>query len=151
MPRMSKAQAAARGAISALREFHATLSMKRDDLSQQITAIEQAIAGISGQPVSSGAAAPPAGARGGRRGRRGRRGGGGGGGGGKRPPEGTLKAYIERVLRKAEKPMQVKAITAGVRAAGYPTKNKTLEKSVGIAVTQIPGIKKVKRGTFTLK
>lgn len=138
MPRLSKAQAAARGAIAALREFHATLMQKRDDLSQQISAIEQAIAGIGGQP-----AVPSAGRGGGRRGRR--------GGGGKRPPEGTLKAYIERVLRKSGQPMQVKAITAAVRAAGYPTTNKTLEKSVGIAVTQIPGVKKVKRGTFALK
>jgi hypothetical protein len=47
--------------------------------------------------------------------------------------------------------MAVKDITEGVRRGGYETRNKTLAKSVGIALTQMPEVDKVGRGLFRLK
>ncbi len=64
---------------------------------------------------------------------------------------GSLKQYIDAVMRKAGKPMRVKDITQGVCNAGYKTSNKTLHKSVGIALTQMPNVKRVSRGVFALK
>ncbi len=44
--------------------------------------------------------------------------------------------------------MTVKDVTTAVRKAGYKSKNKTLDKSVGVALSEMPGVKKVGRGTF---
>jgi len=44
--------------------------------------------------------------------------------------------------------MAVKDITKGVVRSGYKTKNKTLAKSVGIALTEMPTVEKVGRGQF---
>jgi hypothetical protein len=64
--------------------------------------------------------------------------------------QGSLKDFIGRVL-SGHGVMSVKEITAGVRKAGYKTRNKTLSKSVGIALAQMPGVEKVDRGQFRLK
>ncbi|MEW6249863.1 MAG: hypothetical protein AB1716_04395, partial [Planctomycetota bacterium] len=73
------------------------------------------------------------------------------GGPGRRGRAGSLKTFIERALRSAGKPMRVVEITAAVQRAGYPTRNKTLAKSVGNALTDMPGVEKVDRGVFRAK
>jgi len=75
----------------------------------------------------------------------------GGPGGGRRARSGSLKEFISRVLSKNGGAMAVKDVTAGVMAEGYQTRNQTLSKSVGIALTQMPGVAKVGRGLFKLK
>ncbi len=65
--------------------------------------------------------------------------------------EGSLRSYIEQVLKASGKPMRVTEITAAVRKAGYPTKNKTLEKSVGITLAGMRTAKRVERGVFVAK
>lgn len=62
--------------------------------------------------------------------------------------EGSLKSYIDRVLRASARPMRVVQITGAVLKAGYTTKNKTLAKSVGLALRDMAGVKKVGRGAF---
>lgn len=47
--------------------------------------------------------------------------------------------------------MAVKDVTAAVVRAGYQTRNRTLGKSVGIALAQMPNVTKLGRGTFKLK
>jgi uncharacterized C2H2 Zn-finger protein len=64
---------------------------------------------------------------------------------------GSLKYYVDRVLRSSGSAMAVKDVTTAVRKAGYKSKNKTLAKSVGIAMTQMPNVAKVSRGVFRLK
>ncbi len=64
---------------------------------------------------------------------------------------GSLKYYVERVLRAGGSPMAVKDVTVGVRKAGFKSKNKTLAKSVGIAMSQMRNVAKVSRGVFRLK
>ena len=44
--------------------------------------------------------------------------------------------------------MRVAEITDAVVKAGYKTKNRTLAKSVGIALAHTPGVKRVERGVF---
>lgn len=67
------------------------------------------------------------------------------------PRAGSLKEYIENVLSAAGGEMAVKDIAEGVVANGYKSKNKTLAKSVGIALTQMANVQKVGRGTFKLR
>jgi hypothetical protein len=69
--------------------------------------------------------------------------------GGKRP--GSLKDFIVRVLRGRVRPMSVMDITAAVRKAGYATKNRTLDKSVGNALADLPEIARVARGQYRLR
>jgi len=62
--------------------------------------------------------------------------------------EESLKSYIERVLRATRRPMRRAEVTAAVLRAGYKSRNKTLAKSVGVALRTIPGVKKIGRGVF---
>jgi hypothetical protein len=64
---------------------------------------------------------------------------------------GSLKSFIIRVLRGRVRPMRVKDITAAVRKAGYATKNKTLDKSVGNALAAMPEITRAARGQYRLR
>ncbi len=140
----------ARGAVGGdvLGSLHAAreeLLAQRASLDQQLSALDQALnlmgggarRGRPGRPAahSPAQAAPTGAARGGRRG----------------PRANSLKVFITRVLSGSQSPMAVKEITAGVRRAGYETRNKTLAKSVGIALTQMPDVQKVGRGVFKLK
>ena len=115
-------------ALSSLKGYVAELMTQRSQLDAQIQAVEQALR-VMGAPAPHAVAAPAP--RGPRKGGRGRG-----------PRAGSLKEFGV---------MSVAAITDGVRAAGYKTKNKTLAKSVGIALTQLPGARKVSRGKFRLK
>ena len=133
-PRRSAAAASsgASAAVHALQSHCASLVASRAQLDAEIQAVEEALRVMGGART---AAAPRGGAgRGGRRG----------------PRAGSLKEYIARVL-KGRGVMAVKDITEAVRAAGYPTRNQTLAKSVGITLTKMPQIRRVKRGHFSLK
>ena len=139
VPRRAVRTAARRPAIggasitSQLRRFQRQLADKREALNSQIDAIEKALAAMG-----DGAAKAKPGP-----GRRRRTGGG--------PPAGSLKDYIGRVLRGRRTPMAVKDIMAGVRKAGYKTKNKTLANSIGKALVEMPGVVKVGRGQYRSK
>lgn len=63
----------------------------------------------------------------------------------------SLKDYITRVLGASGKVMRVKEITQGVLKAGYKTKNKSLSTSVGLALADMPNVKKVGHGKYRLK
>lgn len=60
---------------------------------------------------------------------------------------GSLKEQVFNVLI-GNGPMRVKDITAAVLKAGYTGKNRTLPSSIGIALTQLPGVQKVSRGVY---
>jgi len=109
----------------------AELLGQRAHLDAQIAAVDQALHALGTTPAPLSA------------GRRGRVAGGG-------PREGSLKDFIARVL-KSGGVMAVKDITDGVMQAGYQTKNRTLAKSVGIALTEMSNVEKVARGQFRLK
>ena len=63
---------------------------------------------------------------------------------------GSLKSYIDRVLRESSKPMSLKDIGKRVKKSGYKSKAKDLTNAVSNA---LPGLKKVKRvgyGTYQI-
>ncbi len=64
---------------------------------------------------------------------------------------GTIKAYIQSVLQAHDDAMSVRDITAAVRSAGYPSKNPTLDKNVGMALAGMPDAVRVHRGVFRLR
>jgi hypothetical protein len=131
------------GAIHSLQGYHADLVRQRDTLDGQIHAVENALV-VIGVPRAYGRpAGAPVGRRRGRRPGRPRA-------GGRAPRPGSLKAYILDVMTGSGV-MAVKEITAGVLSAGYRTKNRTLAKSVGIALTEMKNVAKVGRGRFRLK
>lgn len=130
---MGNRSAGVSGALLGLQAYWSELSAQRAEIEAQIQAVARAI------EVMGGHAAPARGA--GRRPGRPP-------GGGVRP--GSLKAFIADVLRGSGI-MAVKDITDGVRRAGYKTRNKTLAKSVGIALTEMRGVAKVGRGRFRMK
>ena len=47
--------------------------------------------------------------------------------------------------------MGVKDVTAAIRKAGYKSKNKTLDNSVGVALADMPNVLKVGRGQYRLR
>ncbi len=117
------------------------LTAERERLQQRIEAIDTLLAAYDGQAPKRTTRVVAAG-----RGRAARR-----GGGGRRMEGGTLKDYIRRVLSKQ---MSVADVTAAVERAGYESSNKTLDKSVGIALTDLAKKKearKVSRGVYAPK
>ncbi len=67
------------------------------------------------------------------------------------PLAGSLKDYIGRVLRGRTRGVSVKDITVAVRKAGYKSKNKTLDTSVGNALADMKNVVRVTRGVYRLK
>lgn len=123
------------GVVLNLSAYRNRLVAERDDIDKKIAALETAMSVM-------GTAAPgrrPAARRTGRRvaGAVGRR--------------GSLKTYVAKVLPSGGGTMAVKDVTSRVLRAGYKTRNKTLAKSVGIALKQMPNVRKVGRGRFRLK
>lgn len=116
-----------------LSQYRAQLMAQRAGLDEKLASIDRILGG--GAPRTPAAA--PAAAKRGRGGRRGRRG----------PRAGSLKEYILNVLDQAGKPMRVTDIASAVVDAGYKSKNKTLAKSVGIALAQLK-VKKYGRGLY---
>jgi hypothetical protein len=131
------------GVLENLTHARQELIAQRDALDEQLLALDTALAAMGRKPVAARPARAAAIAVAvGRRPR-------GAPAGGRRP--GSLKEFSARVLSSTGGAMAVKDITDGVRRAGYETRNKTLAKSVGIALTQMPEVQKVGRGLFQLK
>ncbi|MGD8450479.1 MAG: hypothetical protein PVJ57_01555 [Phycisphaerae bacterium] len=130
-----------RGPATSLGNVMSNLVQARDQLVAERGALESKIAVLDRALAAMGAASASV--------RRGRRGTAAAGGGGRR--SGSLKDHIARVLTTKKSPMAVKDITAAVRKSGYATTNKTLAKSVGIALAQMPDVNKVGRGMFCMK
>jgi uncharacterized C2H2 Zn-finger protein len=118
--------------IGGMRAYRETLAAQRSELDTQIAAVEQALSalGATGRAPARRAT------------RRGRVAG---------MRKGSLKDYVGRVLQARGGAMAVKDVTTAVRRAGFKTKNKTLAKSIGIALSQMPKVKKVSRGVFRLR
>jgi len=121
-------------AVRGLRAYHKKLIAQRQLINAQISAVARALVAMCGSRAGIGTLRRP--------GRIGR------------PPRkpyrrGSLKYYILQVLRDGGT-MAVKDITAGVLKLGYKTKNKTLNKSVGIALANMANVRKVARGRFRL-
>jgi hypothetical protein len=130
-----RARSSAGAALTGLRAYERDLLEQRSRIDQQLQAVQQAIAAMGAQPgAASAGPSRPAGRR--------------AAGGGPRP--GSLKDHILQVLG-AGQVMSVKDITDGVLSAGYSTRNKTLAKSVGIALAEMPQVRKVARGKFRTK
>jgi hypothetical protein len=140
-PQLAPAPApAANNVVANLLSARNALLAQRDAIEKQLDLINQALAAAStvlprrrGRPLKLAPAAAPAAPAAGRH----------------RP--GSLKDFIVRVLSAASGPMSVKDIAAGVLEAGYKSKNRTLAKSVGIALAQMPEVARVRRGVFRLK
>lgn len=152
MPRVARRKKAKRGkrkvsrrggasglksVISGLTGHRRELAAQRDALDAEISAIDSALSAIGGTPAASKRVGRPK-FSGAGRGRRG-------------PRKGSLKEYIGKVLKRHGRVMAVKDITSGVLKAGYKSKNKTLAKSVGIALTEMHNVAKVGRGRFRMK
>lgn len=118
-------------AVRSLETYYQDLLAQRNALDSQLGAVEGALREMNAT-VAKATLGRPAGRR---------------SAGGGRFRSGSLKEYIHGVLSSGGT-MSVKDITDGVLRAGYPTKNKTLAKSVGIALTEMPGVTKVGRGQF---
>ncbi len=114
----------------------------RNDLLDQRTQIISQIDAIDKALTLMGAPTRTAGRKPGRKPVRGRRGG--------TTRAGSLKSYIDKVLRGRTGAMAVKDVSASVLRAGFKSKNKTLAKSVGIALGQMPNVHKVSRGLFRM-
>lgn len=124
--------------LSELNELHARLQRQRSSLDDQIAAVGNAIRALSGsRPASRSPAAMPASARpagqpsGYRR--------------------GSIKEHILRFLASAGGPMGVQEVTRGVLRSGYKSRNKTLAKSVGIALGGMKEVRRVGRGRYQLR
>jgi hypothetical protein len=131
------------GALRSLHEYHGELVAQRGQLEAQIHAVENALSVMGGTPrayAGRGRVGRPPGRRPGRPPSMGRA-----------PRPGSLKAYILDVLSHGGGTMAVKDITSGVLSSGYKTKNRTLAKSVGIALTEMKNVTKVGRGKFRLR
>ena len=124
------------GMIASMQSYRRELAARRDMLDRQLGALDNALLSM-GAVAPAGAAVRAAVAGNGRRRGRG-------------PRAGSLKEYILKVLSGAGDTMAVKDITAAVVSTGYRSKNKTLAKSVGIALRGLRGVKKVGRGRFRM-
>ncbi len=118
-----------RTAIQSLNAYRNRLMTQRDAIDAKIGALDAALSVMGSVPAATAGLG------------RGRHG----------PREGSLKQYVAGVLERDGSVMSVKEITKGVLAAGYKTKNRTLAKSVGIALAEMPGVRKVGRGKFQAK
>lgn len=116
--------------VASLRGSHQALTAERNALDAQITALESALAAMGAASASRNAKPPASKTQ-------------------YRP--GSLKAYIQRVLSDAGTPMPVGEITASVVRGGFKSKNKTLGTSVGIALADMPTVRRVKRGVYGLR
>lgn len=117
------------GAMASLTSLRGNLVAERDALERRIAALNNAIAAFGGSAAGGRSAGPAAG---------GGAGGGGGRGRGRRsgPRRGSLKEYILNSMKSGQ-PAYVKDITNSVVKSGYKSKNKTLAKSVGIALAEM--------------
>ena len=61
---------------------------------------------------------------------------------------GSLKDHIQRVLTNDATPVPVAESVAAFIRSGFKSKNKTLATSVGIALADMPGVRRVRRGVY---
>ena len=120
--------------LDSVRAWRSELAAEQAQLATQLGALDQLLTTLGGTARKPTAERAP-------KGRRIR-----GGRGGAR--EGSLKSYIEQVLRATRRPMRRAEITTAVLKAGYTSRSKTLAKSVGVALLTMPGVKKIGRGVF---
>lgn len=130
-PGRPTAHGAVPAAITGLQQAHRELLSQRVQLDTQIASIESAMQALGSAPVRMAGGARRGAGRPGAR-------------------AGSLKDHITQVLGSGGV-MSVKDIAEGVVTNGYQSRNKTLAKSVGIALTQMPNVQKVARGQFCLK
>ena len=131
--------------VGEMQAYHSELAARRAAVDQEIAAIENAMAAMGGasrrapraqakrrvaRPKAARRAARPTGGRGVR--------------------AGSLKAYIDDVLRKSGKPMSPKDIATAVMRAGYKTKAQNLVRAVSNALTDVKGIKRVGHGQYRM-
>jgi hypothetical protein len=64
---------------------------------------------------------------------------------------GSLKEFIERILRVHRGRMAVKDVTAAVLTSGYKSRHKTLRHSVHKLLAAMPHIIQVARGQYRLR
>lgn len=122
--------------ISSLQDSHRALVAERDSLSGQIAALESAMSAISGSGSVRGGKAAPREV---------------GNGSAAEFRTGSLKDYVHRVLSKSPTPLPVSEIAAAVVRSGFKSKNKTLSTTVGIALADMPGVRRVERGVYGLQ
>ena len=125
--RKASATSGSEGIIDAMQNHHNELLAERTSLDAQIDAFARAMETI-GAATPTGVTRPAGKKRGRPVGSVGR--------------PGSLKSYIDRVLRQSYKPMSLKDIGTRVKKAGFKTKAKDLTKAVS---NTLPGLKKVKR------
>ncbi|MBL8877725.1 MAG: hypothetical protein JNG88_01295 [Phycisphaerales bacterium] len=149
MPRSkSNVGAGGRGdVLAALHSYHRTLVDQFNGVKAELDAVENTIHQLGAAPPAArrGPGRPPGSTAA-------ASGGGGGKGRGRHGPRaGSLKEFVVRAL-SGKGVMAVKDITSGVLSLGYKTKNKTLAKSVGIALTELKDqVQRVGRGKFKLR
>jgi hypothetical protein len=118
------------GAIRELGVFRNTLAAERDRIDVQIPVIAGVLSALD---ASASAALTHA--------------------AGQRPSarKGSLKEFIERVVRAHRGPMAVKDVTTAVLKAGYKSRDKTLRHSVHKLLAAMPHVAKVARGQYQLR
>jgi hypothetical protein len=124
------------GLVSSLQSSHRALVAERDTLSAQIAALESAMNAVSGSGVVRNGKAAMRKAR---------------DGSAAEYRAGSLKDHVHRVLSKSSTPLPVSEIAASVVRSGFKSKNKTLATTVGIALADMPGVRRVKRGVYGLQ
>lgn len=116
--------------IADLGDSHRNLISERGVLDAQIAAIETALAAMGSNGPSQNRRAVVRG-----------------------PAEyrpGSLKDRIQRVLAGTRAPMPVSEVTAAVLRSGFKSKNKTLSTTVGIALADMSGVRRVTRGMYAM-
>jgi len=132
---------ATQGRLTALRSRRAKVTRELVKLDRQIASLEGPSAAPGGKQATK--AAPKRKARTVKRakGKAGKR-------GGRRA--GSLVQVIQGVLAKASKPMQAKAVTDAVLAAGYKTKDKSFKATVAQTLAKDAAFARVTRGVYKL-
>jgi hypothetical protein len=128
--------------LGSLKGYQDQLSAQRSEIDSRIQAIDAALAALGAGAAKRVVTRPKRG-KGPRAGARPRR--------GKGARAGTLKDFIPRVLRGRSKGLSVKNIAAGVKKAGYKSKNKRLGHAISKALTGMKNVARVGRGVYRLR
>lgn len=130
------AKAGGGSVLATLRYARAQLISEQSGIQRKLAALDATIAAFGGALSSGGAAAAPQRA---------------GGASKAKYRRGSLKERLHQIMTAAGKSMAVKDVHQAVKQSGYKSDNKTLAKSIGIALSQMSTIKKVSRGVFRAK
>ncbi len=116
--------------LGGLKAYRDRIADQRNEIDNQMRTVDAALAGLgvaNARPALVG-----------------RRSGGG-------ARAGSLKDYIARVLRGLARGKSVQHIAAAVLKAGYKSKDKKLDHSVGKALAGMKNVTRVERGVYRLK